>query len=234
MKENLVILVGGVYGSGKSTVASALGEQASVVDYDQIIGNTQGKVMKPEELAPIRQLAWSQLFLEKLRDSAKNNRATIGVGTFTTRERRDRYFEELSAEAQVIGLYYMLPMKTTIERIKLNRASDHLVNGNTVIDFYRAHNQTFKTQDHGDLLLPSDPSTLPLEYRALLQQSKKDFVSSKKRWVVLPKPLDPATIKETIASGTTDSEKIRALLEGKTDPNLSYFPQPDLSTEKAS
>ncbi len=185
---NKVILVGGIYGSGKTTIGEALEREGRVIDYDNIIGDVKGNgVLKtPESMEPIRQQAWGYLFLNALVNSVRmGNPVTVGIATFTTRERRDRYFDTLSKEAEVTGIYYMLPMKETIDRIRRDRTKgEKLVNGDTVLDFYRTHNRTFIKQDHSDLKIPD---TLPAEYRSLLRMS--GYLPGVQRWTVVTQPL---------------------------------------------
>lgn len=185
------ILVGGVYGSGKSTLARSLDGLATVVDYDEVIGDIQGDgVYKDEALMNQRRAeAWGQGFLQRLEDSIKSgSQLTVGFGTFTTRERRDRYFNHLSGIAEVEGVYFMIPMKLSIQRIREVRpAGSKLVNAESVLHFYRTHNKTFAGEDHGDLDVPQD---VPPEYRALLERAGYFQANQDRRWTVLTQPLE--------------------------------------------
>lgn len=188
---NKVILVGGVYGSGKSTLGHSVERQYHVIDYDYLIGDieTNGVMKVASEMDHLRQMSWGKWFLDALIQSALINPITVGLGTFTTRQRRDTYFDAISQVAEVSGLYYMLPMRETISRIRNDRVGAvKLVNSDTVLGFYRTHNRVFKGENHGDLILPENMVGVPKEYQALLAQSRYK-PENIQRWLVITEPL---------------------------------------------
>lgn len=195
---NKIILVGGVYGSGKSTLGREMEGQALVVDYDRITGDGNGIKKTTEQRNSIRQETWNHLFLNALINSVRSgNPITIGIGTFTTRERRDRYFDALSKEGDVFGLYYMLPMRETIARIRNSRITDDkLVNVETVLEFYKTHNKVLRAQDNTDLAVPANT---PKEYMSLLRLSGYAPKPQVQRWQVITKPLSVADIQSSLA-----------------------------------
>src|SRR5688500_3241728 len=114
----LAVLIGGVYGSGKSTLAQALTGHVSVVDYDSVIGDLAGNGEFKDEglLNGRRAKTWSESFLQGLEQSVlAGHPVTVGLGTFTTRERRDRYWNHLSGIAEVRGYFLMVPMRVSIQ-----------------------------------------------------------------------------------------------------------------------
>ncbi len=204
-----VVLIGGMYGSGKSTTATAILENSRhkgysnpiVIDYDLLIGNGAPQV-DVEKAQLLRDDVWKYRFAQAIEESINMGHDLVLVpGTFSTRERRDRFIQQFSQRENIDlhCLFIMEPMKTTIQRIQMGRRDEsHLVNQHRWREFYRKFNQGFAVDDHNDLLLPLDRQQLAPEYRALLQKHEKNQASFKspeldgnqiKRWIVLPRQL---------------------------------------------
>lgn len=231
MKQK-VLLLGGHYGSGKSTLAEnliALNGRGTNLDFDIINQRLGG--FDPTKIAEsdlVRAQIWQTHFPSALRERVEAGDPLIIVAaTFAQRQRRDNFLKVLQQYQDTIDIYpllMMLPMRETIGRIRRGRiGSNHLINDETVIDFYRKANRIFRDEDHTDLLLPSNRSLLPPEYRPLLSrnQANKNLLEHPKLdtigshpWVVATGDIDASTILKVI-QGSTNPLMIRDTLEGR-------------------
>ena len=230
MNHQKVLLLGGYYGSGKTTLTNGLinyygcGINLDFDNFSQQLGAFDpSQVMLSNE---IRAKIWETYFPNAVETSIKaGNPLTIVAATFAQRPRRDRFMSifDRYPEVDVYPLVMMLPMKETIRRIRTGRIGDaHVINDQTVLEFYRRANRTFRNDDHTDFLLPTRRSTLPKEYQALLTKKavNKDVffdenrdVDQEKRWVIVPHDLTLETLEHVI-DGDPYPLSIRYNLEG--------------------
>lgn len=237
-----VVLVGGIYGSGKSTTAvrlanaaCAVGYRTVVVDYDDLAEAGKGEEIDLDKTNRLRYFAWEQDgFVNAVKDVVSQEPdLVVASGTFSTRQRRERFTSQLDDgfyDINVYGLFIMEPMRDTISRIENNRVDNtRLVNAERWREFYQRYNRTFKDEDNTDLLLPSNKNLLAPEYRALLtkgEQNREAFLSSDNtpdktlKWVVLPRPLRVDVFLEIIKDGIYKPFDVRERLEGLTSTNI--------------
>ena len=234
-KKPTVILIGGAYGSGKSTTAKLihnhlsslpehpLSQGTTTVDYDNLVGDgSTGKDIDLKVIDEARKNTWGYVFMDTIqRRLDEGYDFVLAPGTFFTRERRERYMRELRGRAEVIGLYFMLPMRQTIADIRTSRTDEvRLVNYVRVLDFYRTHNRAFPKEDHSDLLLPEDRSMLPAEFQAMLNRNEQnrrllatpheDHLQPDRQWIVLTHRLKPEHLVQVL---THDDRKPLTLRE---------------------
>lgn len=223
-----IILVGGTYGSGKSTTAKEIADSyfnpytTDIIDSDMFIGNGMGKTVDVENSDELRRKAWNELMLPAINTSLQDHELVIVPGAFYTRERRERFINVLSDFADVTALFYMLPMRETIDRIRRDRTDEtHLVNHTRYRDFYRKFNQHFREDNQSDLLLPHNREKLAPEYLALLtkQESNKHIVLTPQldktrphHWIVIPEPLRIETFISAIQKGIHKPHEMRQAL----------------------
>src|SRR6266568_1299721 len=100
--KSKVVLLGGTYGSGKSTTAELIHTsphnkyKTAIVDYDILIGNGIGVAVDVAHSDAARKEAWHHLFLPAIQEKIREGYELVLVpGTFSTRERRERFITHL-------------------------------------------------------------------------------------------------------------------------------------------
>ncbi len=223
-----IIMLGGIYGSGKSTTAMEIAESyfnnysTSIVDSDSFFGNGTGKQVDYQNWKETARRAWDREMIPSIIVASESHELIIFIGSFYTHDRRQRYYDTLSEIADVTALFYMLPMRETIDRIRRGRRDDtHLVNTTRYREFYKRFNQQFKEDNQSDLLLPHDRDRLTPEYLALLTKRKqnRELVVTPQldktrphRWIVIPEPLRIETFMNAIQKGILKPYEMRQAL----------------------
>lgn len=223
-----IVLIGGTYGSGKSTTAQWIAEsphnpyKTTIVDYDTLIGNHLGKAVDVDNSDELRKKAWGELFIPAIIEALEKSELVVVPGTFSTRERRTRFVSELGEIADLTCLYFMLPMRETTQRIRRGRTDEtHLVNIERYKEFYRKANKQFALEDHTDLLLPANRELLAPEYRALLSRKEHNKnvlitphldTTRLHHWIVTPEPLHIPDFMKILQEGINKPYEVRQAL----------------------
>jgi predicted kinase len=195
-----VVLLGGAYGSGKSSLAQELKQFygsncCQVIDFDDLTRGYRPQLTGWEDYKDhLRHVVIPTM----VGDSLTSGRTFVVVAaTFYKRSSRMIMTEQLSQVADVYGFFFMLPLLGTVRRVRQNRPadSDHDVNRATINSHQTKFIRRLEQEGLGDVMLPRDPCRIPPEWRALLARANRsttatplDYACSA-RWIALVDPI---------------------------------------------
>ena len=142
---------------------------------------------------------------------------------FTQRSRRDFALGCVEGRARAIPLILRQPVLTAFHQIREGRADEtYPVNSRNARRSLMDVCMRSVEDIQEDILLPSDKSTLPREYLAILNRSEhnRELLSQngtdpRVRWVAVPHRVTPHECIEIVRSGVEGTYEIRDVIEGR-------------------
>lgn len=230
LQKQTVILVGGLFGSGKSTLTSQAqqryGDAAYNVEFADIYQRIGGLALDSTQAGrSFRDGQWQNIVDDEIQLRLSEGYEAIFVSSaFYQRERRTNTIAKIDQETNVIPLMLAIPQLAIFHRLKEREVGSNSVNReNARIGIHRM-NMLFTKSDNTDLLLPTDVNDLPAEYAAMLTrneinrlmvggESDDELRARSPRWVVSPHNISPETCVDIVKSGTNDPFLIRQIIE---------------------
>jgi predicted kinase len=232
-----VLLLGGMFGSGKSTLAAGVeqiyGSTCYNIEFANIYKNIGGVALSQSQQGDnFRDSIWATTITNTINEKLHEGyELIIANSSFLISERRRIVIDYIDPHINTVALIMALPLQTPYHRVKESRPiGSHPVNQENILQTIKKLNRTFVAGDNTDLLLPSDITTLPREYRAMLSRNeinrdmiynnKEDEEKRKPKWVVVPYNLSPDICIDLVKLQVSDPFLIRSYLETKNQANI--------------
>lgn len=222
-----ILLVGGIYGAGKSTIGRNVSEMyppstVTVIDIDTV--RTQEDVYPPESAD-----RWREMIPTIDRAIAAGTETIVVIGTFYIRESRDAYIQYFQDSADIVGIMVMPSLRETLPEVKLRR-TEHGVNAVTYKPIHKRFIREMTTQENDDMLLPNNLETVPLGYQRIFKRHELGVINSSPSWVTYFHHLVPHDISSIIDRRITTPLNVQALL----DLSLSYREVPNYGRKEVA
>lgn len=222
MKQT-VLLIGGVCGVGKSTLASGVkqlyGDGCYNFDFGTAYERQGSRISSPERVAD-----WEEQIADNIQRGLDGGYDLVVVNSkFTQRGRRDFALGCVQDRARAVPLILRQPVLTAFHQIREGRTDQTypVNNRNARLSLRDVCHRSVEDRQE-DILLPSDKSTLPKEYLAILNRSEhnRELLSQngtdpRVRWVAVPHRVTPHECIEIVRSGVEGAYEIRDVVEGK-------------------
>lgn len=218
-----VLLIGGVCGVGKSTLASGVkqlyGDGCYNFDFGTAYERPGGRIAGPERISD-----WEEQIIENIDRGIRDGYDLVVVNSkFTQRSRRDFALDCVGDRARTLPLMLRQPLLDVFHQLREGRPAErHTVNGQNARQSLMETCLRSVADKQEDILLPSDKSTLPKEYLAILNRSEhnRELLSQngtdpRVRWVAVPYRITPGECIEIVRSGVEGAYGIRDMIEGR-------------------
>jgi predicted kinase len=234
--KQTLLLIGGMFGSGKSTLAQGIQDEYKGtcfnIDFANLYGKLGGVVMSSTKQADsVRDAIWKDVLLDEIDLRLREgNELVLANSSFLIGERRSVVMDAFSTRVASLGLIMMPPLLTSFHRVRSSRPEgSHPVNVSNARQSLMRISESVISSDNSDLLLPTDKSHMPGEYRAmiarstqskfLLQETHDEELKRQPKWVVYPDTLTPKMCIELVNQSVVDPFEIRMLLESHLGPS---------------
>lgn len=225
-----VLLIGGMFGSGKTTLASGIcdlyGSDSYNIDFANIYRDVGGEALSQSEKGDaFRDSIWADQLSTAIDSKlAEGFKLVVANSSFLISGRRRAILERIDQDVNIVPLILAIPIRTSHHRIKASRPfGTHPVNMTNSRESIMRMCRSFITGDNSDILLPSILSTLSPEYLAMLNRSKtnramlynthQDEAERMPQWIMIPDSPTPERCVELIKLGITDPFLIRKYFE---------------------
>lgn len=205
-----VLLIGGISGAGKSTLASQVKHLYGRGAYNFDFGNVYTHTMTQDQ----RDERWADIMKGSIHMGLTQGfDLVIANSQFWRSDRRRDIIESIEPRARVVPLMLATPMLEAYRRVKQGREG-HTIDNRYIFKAIKEGNRIVESQDHSDILLPTNLNDLPGEYMALLERGNKDRLEAHARWVMSPE-INAQSCIDLVQSGVEEAHEIRSVLEGQ-------------------
>ena len=228
-----VLLLGGMFGVGKSTLANQIHDlydgDCYNFDFANVYREKSGVALSQSKQGDIyRDSNWATTIVDSINQGIEDGNAiVIANSSFLIGERRRVVIQGIRHDTRVLPIILTPPLLVPYHRIKSGRPEgSHIVNRENAKDSIMRICKEFIESDNSDLLLPSNPYLLPKEYLSMLCRNPKnrdiitngpsDEARRAPKWVLTPQELAANDCLELIKSGVSTPMEIRDYLEGRT------------------
>ena len=222
MKQT-VLLIGGVCGVGKSTLASGVkqlyGDGCYNFDFGTAYERPGGRIASPERVSD-----WEYQVKSNIDRGLRDGHDLVVVNSkFTQRNRRDFALDCVGDRARAVPIILRQSVLTAFHQIREGRTDmTYPVNSQNARRSLIDACLRSVADKQEDILLPSDKSTLPREYLAILNRSEhnrallsQNGTDPRVRWVAVPYRITPNECIEIVRSGVEGAYGIRDVIEGR-------------------
>ena len=235
--QQTVLLIGGMFGVGKSTIASQIKQEYGVncfnFDFADVYRQKSGVALSQSKQGDqYRDANWADTIIGSVNTALFDGyELIIANSSFLIGDRRRVVLERIYQGVRALSIILAPPLLVPYHRIKIGRSEGtHIVNkGNARQSIHRICNE-FIYSDNTDLLLPTDRSQLPKEYLAMLYrneinrdilfESPDDEVKRAPKWLLVPQDLVPKDFIGLITSEANSPFELRAIIENKMHYNI--------------
>lgn len=232
-----VLLLGGMFGVGKSTLASQIKELYGVncynFDFADVYRQKNGLALSQSKQGNnYRDANWADTITGAINEGLqKDCELVIANSSFLIGARRRVVLERINQEVRKLLIILTPPLLVPYHRIKLGRPEGtHIVNKNNARESIHRICNEFIASDNTDLLLPTDPYSLPKEYLSMLcrNEANRNIIFNKldeemqrlPRWVLMSHDLSAHKCMDLIQSGIADPFLVRGFLEDNVNVDI--------------
>lgn len=218
-----VLLIGGVCGVGKSTLASGVkqlyGDGCYNFDFGTAYERDGSHIPGPEHIPD-----WQEQIRTNINRGLDMGFELVVVNSkFDRRFKRDFAIECVGERAHTLPIILRQPLLTAFHQLKRGRSEyEFVVNGHNAKQSLISVCHRSVQDDQSDILLPSDKGLMPKEYLAILNRSEhnRELLSQngtdpRVRWVAVPRRITPNECIEIVRSGVEGAYGIRDVIEGR-------------------
>lgn len=244
--KQTVLLIGGMYGVGKSTLAEQVknvwGANCYNFDFADVYHQKSGIALSQSKQGDqYRDANWADTINGRINHALQEGyELVIANSSFLIGDRRRIVLKNISQETRVLPVILTPSLLVPYHQIKSGRPEGtHIVNVGNARQSLHKLNRQFIASDNSDLLLPTDRYTLPKEYMAMLYrneanggilfESPKDELERAPRWVLIPQKLEISDFVRLIASEAINAFDIREIIEN----NVHYDIERSLQVEES-
>jgi hypothetical protein len=218
-----VLLIGGVSGVGKSTLASGIkhlyGEDCFNFDFGTAYERPGGRIAGPERIDD-----WEEQITHAISNGLTEGYGLVVANSkFMQKSRRDFILDYIGEKARTIPLVLRPPLLDVFHQLREGRPAErHTVNRDNAREALSSLCARSIDDDQSDILLPSDKAMLSREYLAILNRSElnrpllnQNGTDPRVRWVTVPERITPHKCIDIVESGAEGAYEIRRVLEGQ-------------------